>query len=422
MHEPYYKTYFPVVVVATIIASVLLFLLPWKTIAENKYAPKKIPSNAFSFTQETNQKLPETITQPPSFQTVVLMWDIMLSRSIGAWNKKEWYERAFGILSGVNHANVVGSWITWNIYYNPIESIANCKSGWCLLFGNLESPFSPNDLDKHERTMRFRANTGNVEFLTTLRGKNNLVLSVANNHLNNAWWLWIQTTASLLDAHNILHVGWWDTEETASKILVYTWNGISRCIAWYSYDGNGGRYWWKPLYRNKVDLTGMVADLSKMKTELKCDVKAMMLHWGSEYHINPNETQISQAHTLIDNWLDLLIWSHAHIPWKIEVYSGKYIFYSLWNAIFDQDRGMQMGSGKGMDSIYDEILWKNAVPTYIAVFPELLVEKMYSWNNSTQTTITLKGIHGARILKGVYTWLDDKTLWNVVEKVMQPAK
>lgn len=73
MHEPYYKTYFPVVVVATIIASVLLFLPPWKTIAENKYAPKKITNSAFSISQETYQKPPVVNKQTPSLQTVVLM-------------------------------------------------------------------------------------------------------------------------------------------------------------------------------------------------------------------------------------------------------------------------------------------------------------------------------------------------------------
>lgn len=417
--DPYYKTYFPFVVVAIIIASALLFFPPRKTIAKDKNsATENIVKNNATLEKKEQSKWHTIETQIRS-QTIVLMGDIMLSRSIWAWNKKEGYNRAFGIQSWANLSNTGASWITWNTYYNPIDNIANCKNGWCLLFGNLESPLSSNDLDKHEKTMRFRANTGNIEFLTTLRGENNLILTLANNHLNNAGWIWIQTTSKILGEKNIFYVGWWDSKENARKILVYTWKDISRCVGWYSYDGNGGIYGWKPLYRNKVDLTGMLQDLSIMKDDLKCDIKAMMIHWWSEYHINPNKTQISQAHALIDNWLDLLIWSHAHVPWKIEVYSGKYIFYSLWNAMFDQDRGMQAWSTKSMDSIYDEVLWKNTVPTYIAIFPELLVKKTRSWENTqVNTTIRLQWVHGARLQRGIYTWLDEKTLWNVLEKIM----
>lgn len=163
----------------------------------------------------------------------------------------------------------------------------------------------------------------------------------------------------------------------------------------------------------------MLQDLAIMKEQYECDIKALMLHRWAEYHLNPNKTQINQAHTLIDNWADIIIGWHSHIPWKIEVYSGKYIFYSLWNALFDQDRGMNAGAQNWMDKIYDNVLWKNTVPTYIALLPEIKIEKVYT--NKT-TTITLEKIHGARIEKGVYTWLDDKTLENIIEKIMPKEK
>lgn len=95
--------------------------------------------------------------------------------------------------------------------------------------------------------------------------------------------------------------------------------------------------------------------------------------------------------------------------------------------MFDQDRWKTAGSPAGMDSIYDDILKKNAVPTYIALFPELFIEKkcsnVYTWEidlcepEKTNTTISLKQIHGTRIEKGVYTWLDSKTLDNILEKI-----
>jgi hypothetical protein len=51
---------------------------------------------------------------------------------------------------------------------------------------NLESPFSQFDNDVKQRTFIFKANTGNISTLNTLRGNNTMVLSLANNHINNA--------------------------------------------------------------------------------------------------------------------------------------------------------------------------------------------------------------------------------------------
>jgi hypothetical protein len=44
--------------------------------------------------------------------------------------------------------------------------------------------------------------------------------------------------------------------------------------------------------------------------------------------------------------------------------------------------------GAGMDSIYDHELGKDTVPTYISLFPEMLIEK-----RDNSTTISLKEIH-----------------------------
>ncbi len=328
--------------------------------------------------------------------TIILGWDIMLSRTIWADNKKQWYNRIF---SGNN--------------YHPIEAIPTCEKWWCLLLMNLESPFSPKDNDVKERTFIFKANTWNVATLSALRGKNTMAVSLANNHVNNAWWEWIATTRTLLDQHWFFHVGAWNTAEQAHEILTFKHNNITRCIAWYSYEWNWWIYWWKPLYRNKINLSGMIADLQMMKTQLRCDIKAMMLHWWSEYRTKPNSWQIIQAHTLIDNWLDIIIWWHSHVPWTIEIYSGKYIFYSLWNALFDQDRWMKVVQ-PWMNTIYDDILWKKTVPTYISIFPELLASKTNSW-----TTLSIKQIHTARFEDGMYYPNDDKTRNNVLKSILQ---
>jgi hypothetical protein len=78
--------------------------------------------------------------------------DIMLSRNIGYYNKKNGYTRIFG--SGT---------------YNPISEFTNCHAGDCMLFFNLESLFHPRDNDIQMGGFTFRANVANIEVLKGLR-------------------------------------------------------------------------------------------------------------------------------------------------------------------------------------------------------------------------------------------------------------
>jgi len=59
------------------------------------------------------------------------------------------------------------------------------------------------------------------------------------------------------------------------------------------------------------------------------------LHWGIEKEPKPTSEQVEQAHLLIDSGADLIIGHHPHVVQSIEIYQGKYIFYSLGNFIFD---------------------------------------------------------------------------------------
>ena len=340
------------------------------------------------------------VVQPPSVftATVILGWDIMLSRTIGYENKKQWYDRIF-------------RW-TW---YNPINNIAWCKGWWCLLFFNLESQFSLRDNDVYEKTFIFKANTGNIAVLEWLRGKNTLAVSLANNHVNNAWWEGMATTRSLLDSHGIHHVWAGNSKEQAREIMTFKHNTITRCVWWYSYDGAWGIYWWKPLYWNRAEKATMLADLETMKTTLRCDIKAMMIHRWAEYRMKPNAEQTTIAHALVDSGLDLLIWAHSHVPGHIEHYKGKYIFYSLGNALFDQDRGMKSIQA-GMDTIYDAQLGKKTVPTYITLFPEMIATK-----NSSGTSLSLVTLHTARLEKGLYSPNDTVTEKNLIDSIF-PTK
>ena len=86
-----------------------------------------------------------SLHQSEKYPDILITGDVMLSRSVGAMTKKY----------GVNY-------ITDG--YNPFAK--NRNNAFVLL--NLESPFSDNDRDKHERTFYFASNPRNMEVLKWL--------------------------------------------------------------------------------------------------------------------------------------------------------------------------------------------------------------------------------------------------------------
>ena len=110
----------------------------------------------------------------------------MLSRGIGRWAKQKGYDYIF---TGQN--------------YHPLKQFPCYASGNCLLYFNLESMFSAKDNDQPKGGFLFRANTGNIQTLLDLKGENQLLLSLSNNHTNNAGAQGVQLTRQWLGQHQI---------------------------------------------------------------------------------------------------------------------------------------------------------------------------------------------------------------------------
>ncbi|MCL2335689.1 MAG: CapA family protein [Endomicrobia bacterium] len=95
--------------------------------------------------------------------------------------------------------------------------------------------------------------------------------------------------------------------------------------------------------RSSID--DLCLQIKEIKTkDNECKI-AVILHWGAEYAMFPSVGQRKQAYKLIDAGADVVIGHHPHVIQEPEIYSGKYIFYSLGNFIFD---GGGYGSDKGL--------------------------------------------------------------------------
>ncbi len=99
----------------------------------------------------------------------------------------------------------------------------------------------------------------------------------------------------------------------------------------------------------------------------------VVIHWGAEYKVSPNKTQIELAHWFIDQGVDAVIGGHPHWMESVEMYKGKFIAYSLGNFIFDQDWSVETRYGLALR------LTNNSVSLYpihiIASQPVLTVGK-----------------------------------------------
>ena len=328
----------------------------------------------------------------PSY--IVAWWDVMLSRNIGFFAKKQWYDRIFK---------------EWN--YNPLSEFKNCKSDNCLLFLNLESLFADPDHDIQMWGFDFRSNPKNIETLLQYRQDKPLLLALPNNHFANWWYQWLTMTKDLLDEHHIGYVWAGLTQEESREIFTWENNLIKFCLWAYSYDWKSANIRWWKVYRNGINEEEMKSDLEKMKN-MNCDVKIISLHRWAEYRFSPNDKQRNLAHSLIDSWADLILWGHSHIPGEFELYNGKYIFYSLWNFIFDQ-WWWKRATWREFNYFYDTDLNRNTVPTYISMLIWLRFER----NLMRWIDITLNQIEFSSTTDGLFSIVWEETRNNLLEKI-----
>lgn len=279
------------------------------------------------------------ITSQTFASSIYVWWDIMLSRTVWAMTKLKWTD-----------------WVLWN--YNPTLDLDKST----VLFFNLESPFSNPDNDVFKRTFSFWSNIKNKKILEDLKGDRLMFLSLANNHILNSWFKWLQLTIDTLEKSNIEYIWVSKNQEVYFKSYIKDWKKY--CVNAYTYDWKKYTNWKDIWYVNHLDKAQY--DVDKM-IESNCNIKTIMLHWGDEYKVLPNKNQIKLQKILEEKWVEIILWWHSHILWKIEQSDKTFTVYSLWNYIFDQN-WWDTGCSKGMDCIYSKELKRKIVPTAIGTW------------------------------------------------------
>ena len=215
------------------------------------------------------------------------------------------------------------------------ENVSPLFSTYDAVVVNLECPVTERNAPINKRYI-FRAEP---EYVPSLKKAGITHAALANNHSNDQNRAGIEDTYNHLKANDIVPIGAGKNETefcspvfiNKGKIRVALFNSVVIPLEnWVYLSDTYGVCQLSP--------DELCERIRNVRNEEKNCYVVVVLHWGVEYAATPQPDQRLAAHTLIDAGADAIIGHHPHVVQPIEIYKGKYIFYSLGNFIFDSKR------------------------------------------------------------------------------------
>jgi len=233
--------------------------------------------------------------------------------------KKELSVLAFGDIMLGRYVRVLMDKYGMNYIFSGIkDENGNFFTDADVVHANLEGPIFEKGR-KGGTSMVFAFNEDVAPFLK----KNGFdVVSIANNHALDMNWNGRGTT---LNALNDSGVGWCGNPSESDPDSVYYGEKNNTKYAFVCFQD----------ITTKLNFDAAAALVKEVKS--KVDYVIVSIHWGYEYAHTPNlKRQVIPGHMFIDAGADVVLGHHPHVVQPFEIYNGKFIFYSLGNAIFDQ--------------------------------------------------------------------------------------
>jgi len=139
------------------------------------------------------------------------------------------------------------------------------------------------------------------------------MLTTSNNHCLDRGRRGLERTLMMTDSLGFLTLGTYrNAEERLRRYpLVLELNGIRFAFVTYTYDMNGFEVE-APNVVNVIDTTLMKRDIL-MARAMRPDVIIAIMHWGTEYMLQPDSYQRFHARWLLDHGVDHIIGGHPHV-------------------------------------------------------------------------------------------------------------
>ncbi len=277
--------------------------------------------------------------------TIIAVGDIMLSRGVGGWIKR-------------NSADY------------PFQQTRDIVASGDISFGNLETTLATGGTKLPGKGIWFRAEPASAE---GLKNAGFDILSIANNHILDYDTPALMETIDALEKKGLGYVGAGENLKKARQPLVIIKDNLKVGFLAYNEFYN---YYYSPYYRRTFEATTTQAGTAPMKEDIIqedikklreiCDILVVSLHWGTEDSNHTNINQKELAYRIIDWGADIILGHHPHVLQGLEFYKGKLIAYSLGNFVFDQnDENNKQSVILEIVCEGDQIIQVSAVPIYI---------------------------------------------------------
>lgn len=166
------------------------------------------------------------------------------------------------------------------------------------------------------------------------------VMLTANNHVLDRSKKGLERTLRIIKSRNLKHAGSYINLEQRDSIypLILESKGVRIALLNCTY-GTNGMTVTAPNIVNYIDTVHIKSDIRKSEI-LGADLTIMTIHWGTEYELKANISQVELAKFLAREGVDMIIGSHPHVVQNFEYINPEYqnmpVFYSLGNSISNQ--------------------------------------------------------------------------------------
>ena len=199
------------------------------------------------------------------------------------------------------------------------------------------------------------------------------MLLTANNHTYDTRHTGFMRTQQVISDYGLAYTGT-VTDTADDNFIVQEINGVKVGMICYTYNtaqSDDGTVSLNYIPLTKADSllinSFSYSDLSGFYNRLQGQLDAMeqagaeatvlFIHWGDEYHLQPNSSQKKIAQTLCDMGIDVIIGGHPHVVQPVELLESTtdpehktVCIYSLGNAVSNQ----RLGNISSIDTAHTE--------------------------------------------------------------------
>lgn len=196
-----------------------------------------------------------------------------------------------------------------------------------------------------------------------LKNTNFDVLLTANSHCYDNGLEGVIRTAQIIREANLTAVGTTDNKEKRNTWRVVTANEISFGLTCYALETEDSYPAMPSLNNHLFDKTSIpyvntysaekvpdfLAEAEEQLLQMRqagAEVTVIFMNWGTDFSMNPNETQRSVAQNLCDLGYDVIIGLQSHVIQPFEMLTSKlnashktFVAYCLGNALSNQRQG-----------------------------------------------------------------------------------